>query len=255
VPDSVEAACAVAPVDETDIEGVSVVLPALDEEATIEAVTEAVRDACHALGLRFEIIIVDDGSRDGTGDRAAHLARRDPRVRVIRHHRNRGYGAALRSGFSAATLPWLFFTDADGQFEPRDLRLLIPLTQHADIVAGYRARRSDPFHRRLYGRLFGRMVRVLLGVRSRDVNCAFKLMRRELVVALGLRSEGAVVNAELLGKAARAGARIAEVGVRHRPRRAGRPTGGDPRVIVRALRELVALRPEIRRASGGLADG
>ena len=117
----------------------------------------------------------------------------------------------------------------------------------ADIVAGYRLRRQDPWFRRLYAFLFGRvLVRAVLGVRVRDLNCAFKLIRRDLVAGLDLKSDGALINAELLGKAQRAGARIVEAGVHHFPRRVGMQTGGNPRVIVRAFRELLALRAEIR---------
>ena len=165
----------------------------------------------------------------------------------MHHPRNRGYGAAIRSGFVTATLPWLFFTDADGQFGLRELPALLPYTARADIVAGYRLRRRDPWFRRLYAFLFGRvLVRAVLGVHVRDLNCAFKLIRRDLVAGLDLKSDGALINAELLGKAQRGGARIVEVGVHHLPRRVGTQTGGNPRVIARAFWELLALRAEIR---------
>ena len=168
----------------------------------------------------------------------------------MHHPRNRGYGAAIRSGFVTATLPWLFFTDADGQFGLRELPALLPYTARADIVAGYRLRRRDPWFRRLYAFLFGRvLVRAVLGVHVRDLNCAFKLIRRDLVAGLDLKSDGALINAELLGKAQRGGARIVEVGVHHLPRRGGTQTGGNPRVIERAFWELLALRAEIPGAA------
>jgi len=225
----------------------SVVLPAYNEAANLQATVEAALEVLRSLGGRFEVIVVDDGSRDGSGALVDALARATPEVRAVHHPRNRGYGAAIRSGFAAATLPWLFFTDADGQFDLRELPALLSRTARADIVAGYRLRRHDPWFRRLYAFLFGRLlVRAVLGVRVRDLNCAFKLIRRDLVARLDLKSDGALINAELLGKAQRAGARIVEVGVHHLPRRAGTPTGGNPRVIARAFWELFALRAEIR---------
>ena len=225
----------------------SVVLPAYNEAANLPATVAGALAVLRELGGRFEVIVVDDGSRDGTGALADALARETPEVRAVHHPSNRGYGAAIRSGFAAATLPWLFFTDADGQFDLRELPPLLPHAARADIVAGYRLRRHDPWFRRLYALLFGRLlVRALLGVRVRDLNCAFKLLRRDLVASLDLRSDGALINAELLGKAQRAGARIVEVGVHHLPRRVGTQTGGTPRVIARAFWELLALRAEIR---------
>jgi glycosyltransferase involved in cell wall biosynthesis len=231
-----------------DVAGITVVLPAYGEEANLETTVRGAVSALTQLGVSFDIVVVDDGSRDATGRIADALARESPRVTALHHPTNRGYGAALRTGFAAATQPWIFFTDSDGQFDVAQLARLLPLAASADIVAGYRRVRQDPWHRRLYGLLFGRvLVRLLLGVRVRDLNCAFKLMRRDLVQSLGLASDGALINAELLGKAMRRHARVVEVGVDHLPRRAGTPTGGRPDVILRALRELVALRTEIRR--------
>ena len=225
----------------------SVVLPAYNEAANLRATVEGALEVLRGLGGRFEVIVVDDGSRDGTGALADALARATPEIRAVHHPHNRGYGAAIRSGFTAATLPWLFFTDADGQFDLRELPTLLSETARADVVAGYRLRRQDPWFRRLYAFLFGRvLVRAVLGVRVRDLNCAFKLIRRDLVAGLDLKSDGALINAELLGKAQRAGARAIEVGVHHFPRRVGTQTGGNPRVIMRAFRELLALRAEIR---------
>jgi glycosyltransferase involved in cell wall biosynthesis len=230
------------------VEAVTVVLPAYEEAANLDATVRGVVRAVEALGLAFDVVVVDDGSRDATGAIADALAAEIGCVTALHHPVNRGYGAALRTGFAAATRPWIFFTDSDGQFDVSQLARLLPLAASADIVAGYRRVRRDPWHRRLYGVLFGRvLVRALLGVRVRDLNCAFKLMRRDLVQSLGLVSDGALINAELLGKAMRAGARVVEVGVDHLPRRAGVPTGGRPDVILRALRELVQLRAEIRR--------
>lgn len=226
--------------------GVSVVLPAYNEEANLAATVTSMADALRRFTSRFEILVVDDGSDDRTPQVASSLAARQQHIALVRHAENRGYGAALRTGFARARHPWVFFTDADGQFDPEEIVRLEPLAADADIVAGYRLRRRDPWYRRAGGVLFGRvLVRSVLGVRARDLNCAFKLIRRPLLTGVELKANGALINAELFWHAQRVGARIVEVGVSHRPRRAGVPTGGRPTVALRALRELLALRRDI----------
>ncbi len=231
--------------------GLSVVVPACNEVADIVRVVDGLLTVLPAVARCHEVIVVDDGSVDGTGAVIAGL----PGVRVLRHPERRGYGAALRAGLAAAHEPWSFFTDGDGQFEPRDLARVVDAAAGADIVAGYRTPRADPVGRRLCGWAWGLLVRLVLGVRVRDVNCAFKLVHRDVLAAVPLESTGALVNAELLGKALRRGFRVREVPVAHRRRRHGRATGGSPRVVWRALRELVELGASIRAplASGAPA--
>jgi glycosyltransferase involved in cell wall biosynthesis len=166
-------------------------------------------------------------------------------VRLVRHERNRGYGAALRTGFAAASHEWVFFSDADAQFDIREIARLLPHTAEADAIVGYRVHRRDPIHRRLFGRMWNMLVRALFGVRARDIDCAFKLIRRSLVADLPLRSEGAFVSTELLCRLSHRGARVVEVGVSHYPRRWGRQSGANPRVVVRAFVELWKLRREL----------
>lgn len=226
--------------------GVSAFLPCHNEEGNVERVVRAVVRALEPLGVPFEVIVVDDGSTDRTAAIAQRLAGEDPRVRLVRHSRNLGYGAALRTGFAASRYPWIFFTDGDGQFNPQDLARLLPHAASADLVVGYRLHRRDPAHRRLFGRLWNLLVRSWFGVRVRDVDCAFKLVRREVVQDLPLRATGAFLSTELLCRAAQKGARIVEVPVPHYPRRWGRQTGGRPDVILRAFVELWRLRRELR---------
>jgi glycosyltransferase involved in cell wall biosynthesis len=197
-----------------------------------------------ALDLRaYEIVIVDDGSTDGTSAIADDLAARHPHVRVVHHDGNKGYGAALKSGFREATLEWVFYSDSDGQFDLSEIDRLLPHVDANDAVLGHRLRRADHVVRRFNQGLWTALVRLLFRLDVRDVDCAFKLIRRRELERIGpLVSEGAVVSTELLVKLRRAGARMVQVGVSHRPRTAGRPSGNDPRVIARALRELVALR-------------
>jgi glycosyltransferase involved in cell wall biosynthesis len=225
----------------------SVVLPAFNEEANIERV---VRDCVAYLADRipdYELLIVDDGSRDRTGEILDRLVTEFPRLRPLRHPQNRGYGVALRTGFDGATKRFVFFMDSDGQFDIRDLDLLLPLVTDADhVVTGFRIERRDPFLRRLNARLFsGFLVRVMLGVRVRDLNCAFKLIPKKVLEQITLESTGALINAELYGRAVRRGFGIKEVGVHHYSRTAGVPTGARLSVILRAFYDLARLRRKI----------
>jgi glycosyltransferase involved in cell wall biosynthesis len=232
----------------TVLPSLSIVLPCYDEDRNIAA---AVADADVA-GSRFatehEIVVVDDGSRDRTRAIAGWIARANPRVRVVVHERNRGYGAAVRSGITASRSEWVLLTDADLQFDLSELRFLVPLAADHDLVAGYRIDRADPVGRRLAAHAWNRLMRWTFRVGVRDVDCAFKLVRGSALRALDLESDGAMISTELVVRAQVAGWRIAEAGVHHLPRRAGEPTGGDVRVVLRAFRERRAL---IRRLRGG----
>jgi len=190
--------------------------------------------------------VVDDGSRDGTAAVLDRLKGAHPNLRVIRHPVNRGYGAALRSGFDAARFAWIFLMDADNQFDPAEVELLLARAAEADIVAGYRKLRRDPWLRRLSAWAFFTMVRLLFGRLARDVNCAFKLIRRDLMARMVLHSEGALINTEVLVLARALHARVVEVPVHHYPRTAGKQTGANLRVVIRAFQELLAFRAEMR---------
>lgn len=228
--------------------GVSVFLPCHNEERNVERVVKAAVQALEALGVPFEVIVVDDGSTDATAEVARRLSEQDRRVRLVQHPRNLGYGAALRTGFASAHYPWVFFTDGDGQFDPADIVRLVSHAGSADLVVGYRIRRQDPVHRRLFGWMWNLLVRLWFGVRVRDVDCAFKLLRTDVVQGLPLRATGAFLSTELLCRAARRGARIVEVGVPHYPRRWGRQSGGRLDVVMRAFWELWKLRGELRES-------
>ena len=225
----------------------SVVLPAFNEEANVERV---VRECVAYLTDRmpdYELLLVNDGSRDRTGEVLLRLATEFPQMRPLHHPQNRGYGAALRTGFDAATKRFVFYMDGDGQFDIRDLDLVLRLATDEDhIVTGFRIERRDPFVRRLNAKLFGGfLVRVMLGVRVRDLNCAFKLIPRKVLGQIRLESSGALISAELYGRAMRRGFGIKEVGVRHYPRTAGVQTGAHLSVILRAFYDLARLRRKI----------
>lgn len=219
----------------------SVVLPARDEEENVGAVIENVRRRVVGLVSAFEVIVVDDGSEDGTAARVRALAATDPGVRLVSHPRGRGYGAALRSGFAAARYEWIFFSDADGQFPLGELPTALAALRTHDAVIGCRHRRADPLARRLLGRLWSLLARRATGVAARDVNCAFKLFPRSAIARADLRSDGAAISTEILLALSEAGLRIAEIGVAHEPRRAGSQTGARAGVALRAATELLRL--------------
>lgn len=231
--------------------GLSAVVPAWNEADNVEEVVGGLLAALPSVAERFEVVVVDDGSRDRTPEVLSALAARDARVRIVRHEKNLGYGAALRSGFAAAREPWVFFTDADAQFAASEIGRLVALAQEADIVAGYRQRRADPWRRRASGWLWNRLVRTLFGLPLRDVNCAFKLIRSEVLRAFPLESTGALINTELVARAMGSGYRVREVAVSHFPRLRGAATGGRPDVVARAFRELFALAGRLARGGRG----
>ncbi len=220
--------------------------PAHNEEANVEGLVEEALAALPALAERFEIVIVDDGSRDRTPALADSLAAANPEiVRVVHHPTNYGYGAALRSGFGAARFSLIAFTDGDRQFKVADVgRLTARLAESdgPDIVVGYRIHRADPLVRTVYARLYRLANRIFFGLRVRDVDCACKLLRREVLRGVRVESGGAFFSAELLIKLRARGARIAEVGVPHYPRTAGSPTGAKPSVVWRAVKDFWSLR-------------
>jgi glycosyltransferase involved in cell wall biosynthesis len=220
--------------------------PAHNEEANARALVEEALAELPKLAETFEIVVVDDGSRDATGAIADELAAAHPDVvRVVHHPTNLGYGAALLSGFRAARHDLVAFTDGDRQFQVADLgRLTARLAEpdHPDVVVGYRIKRADPAIRTIYAKLYRFANRIWFGLRVRDVDCACKLFRREALEGIAVESGGAFLSAELLIKLRAAGRTIVEVGVPHHPRTAGSPTGAKPSVIFRAVRDFWLLR-------------
>jgi glycosyltransferase involved in cell wall biosynthesis len=213
-------------------------VPVHDEEASVVAVAEGLLAVLPEVAQSWQLVLVDDGSRDGTAALVDRLAATRPNVRVVRHATNRGYGAAVRSGLAAAGGEWVFFTDGDGQFDPEVLRTVAAHAAEADAVVGVRATRADAWRRRAFTRGWNVLVRRLLGVPVRDVNCAVKLIRRSLLDGVDARAEGGAISAELLAHLVHRGARVVELPVPHLPRRAGRASGGRPGVALRALAEL-----------------
>lgn len=228
------------------VSSLSVILPALNEAENLRRGVGPAIAALSSLGVEWELIIVDDGSTDATWSIVEDWHSEEPRVRGIRHHHNQGYGAALRTGFRSARMDRIFFTDADLQFDLRELPLLLQHADRHDIVAGFRRSRRDPIGRRLNAWAWGRLVDGLFDLGVRDVNCAFKVFRREVLEDAVIRSEGAFVNTEILARARAEGFSLCQVPVTHYPRQHGTQTGAHPRVVLRAFAELGRLYRELR---------
>ena len=217
---------------------ISVVLPAYNEEEIIASTVKVAMDVLNAWGMDFEILVVNDGSTDKTGEIVAAIVDAHPRVLLITHESNQGYGSSLVSGFAAATKELVFFMDSDGQFDIQDLQEFFPLIDTYDAVIGYRIDRQDSWMRKINAWGWNQLIGWVLNVHVRDVDCAFKLLHAEFLHQHPLETRGAMINAELLYRLQRAGCSYKEVGVIHLPRLHGQATGAKLRVILRAFREL-----------------
>ncbi len=231
--------------------GLSIVLPAYNEEANVEDAVERVSAVARQLGMDYEIILVNDGSADRTGEIGRELRQRIPNFRLVEHYPNRGYGGALKAGFEAATKELIAFVPADNQFDFSEVgRLLERLEEGADVVSGYRAQRQDHLVRKLNAWGWNTLVRLLFGYLCRDIDCGFKLFRREILDHVNVVSDGAMIDTEFLAGAKARGFRIAEVPVTHLPRTAGEATGANLKVILKAFRDLVRFRRRLSRELG-----
>jgi len=220
----------------------TVCLPAWNEAENIGPMIDEVREKVGPLVDDLEIVVVSDGSTDATPDIVREVSQKDPRVRLVEHAANEGYGAAVRDAIWASTKELAFSTDADRQFDVGELARFLPRLEDADLVIGYRYARSDPWYRRFFGHGWSWLVNLLFGYTARDIDCAFKLFKREVVEAVDITSGGAMFSAEFLVRAKRAGFRIVEEPVSHYPRVAGSQSGARLDVILRAFRELIKLR-------------
>jgi glycosyltransferase involved in cell wall biosynthesis len=221
--------------------------PAYNEEGNLTPMVQQALKVLPAFASEFDIVIVDDGSRDGTEVEGQRLADLHPQVTYHRHAGNLGYGEAIRSGLKALRGEVAFYTDGDQQFDLGELSQAWPLLAGADVVAGYRIKRADQAYRLFIAWTYNRLIRVVFGLRMHDVDCAFKLIRREVVESVDPTSGGAFFSAEFLLRAHHQGFRVVEVGVHHYPRTLGKSKGATPRVILRTVKEMVALRRSLVR--------
>ncbi len=237
----------------------TVFFPAYNDGGTIASMVISAIQAARTLTPDFEVVVVNDGSRDRTAEILDELARRCPELRVIHHAQNRGYGGALRTGFAAATRDLIFYTDGDAQYDPAEMTLLWQaMRPGVDLVNGYKISRSDPLHRVFIGRLYHHTVKLLFGLTVRDVDCDFRLMRRAIFDRVALEKNSGVVCLELMKKVQDAGFRIAEVPVHHYHRAYGRSQFFNLRRIVRTAidvgqlwMQLVVRREHLRRGAAG----
>jgi glycosyltransferase involved in cell wall biosynthesis len=224
---------------------ISVVLPAYNEEDNIERQVRSVDGVLRDLRFDdYEILVVDDGSRDRTREIAAVLQAELPQLVVHSHGQNRGYAQALRTGFTSARMPLVFYTDADNQFDVREVKNLLASIDDYDIVCGFRIYRFDPLTRLVLSWGYNFLVRILFQIRVRDVDCAFKLFRREIFDRIHIESKKFFVDTEILAKATKLKLRITEIGVRHYPRTAGQSTV-RPSHIFHTLREVASMWTDI----------
>ena len=222
--------------------GLSIFFPAYNDSGTIASMVIGAVLAARRLTPDFEVIVVNDGSADLTLDIAEELARAYPQVRVVTHPRNRGYGGALRTGFASATKDYVFYTDGDAQYDPTEVRLLWrALADDVDVVNGYKISRSDPLHRIFIGRVYHHTVKLLFGLKVRDVDCDFRLMRRSIFERVHLEKNSGVICLELMKKIHDAGFRIAEVPVHHYHRAYGRSQFFNFRRILRTGLDVMRL--------------
>jgi glycosyltransferase involved in cell wall biosynthesis len=241
--------------------GLSVFFPAYNDSGTIASMVIGAVKAASAVTPDYEVIIVNDGSADATAQIADELARTYPQVRVIHHPKNRGYGGALQTGFRSATKEFIFYTDGDAQYDPAELAALWShMTPDADLVNGYKISRSDPLHRIIIGRLYHHIVSRLFGLKVRDVDCDFRLMRRSMFDRITLEKTSGVICLEMMKKIHDAGFRIVEVPVHHYHRAFGKsqffnfPRIAKTGVDVMRLWFVLVVRERRRRASAPLVE-
>jgi len=227
----------------------TVFFPCYNEEANVERTTRAAVKMCRRVADDFEVIIVNDGSKDRTGEIADRLAEEIPEVRAVHNAPNLGYGGALQRGYREATKNWIFYTDGDGQFDFEEIDKLLPLLSEHDIASAYRLDRQDSFIRKLNAFAWTTLVNIVFDLWIRDIDCAFKIFPRPLFDEIEMKSMGALIDTEVLSRAKRLGYRIGQVGVHHYPRTAGAQSGANIRVILRAFKELFKLRKDIVRTS------
>ena len=227
------------------VTSLSVFFPCFNEKDMVRPLTEKCLSVAATICDDYEVIIVDDGSSDGTGQVADQLAREYPSVTVVHHAQNQGYGAALQSGFAAASKEYVFYTDGDGQFDVEELPRLLPLIGQHDIVSGFRLNRQEGALRKLNAYCWGRLVCFVFHMKVKDIDCAFKLYKRRLFDEIELSSTGALIDTEILARAQRRGYTIAQIGVHHHPRLTGQASGANLKVILRAFIELFKLRKRI----------
>ena len=229
------------------MKSLSIVIPAYNEEKNVQAAAQAVSDVMRKLNLEHEILLVNDGSKDRTEEIARGLEGVIPNFKLVSHYPNRGYGGALKAGFTAASKEWIAFYPADNQFDFAEIRKFIEKSAEADLISGYRVDRQDHFMRKVNAFGWNMVVRLLFGYLCRDIDCGFKMFRRDLLEHVHIESDGAMIDTEFLAGVKARGYKITEVPVTHLPRLVGEATGAKLRVILKAFRDIFLFRLRLWR--------
>lgn len=228
------------------LKGLSIFFPAYNEEGNIATTIIDARNAALRVAKDYEIIVVNDGSIDRTSEVVLEMRKHDSRILLINHPKNRGYGAAVKTGLKACSKEWIFFTDSDGQFRYDELDKFVESSSQADLVIGYRKKRMDPFHRVFVAQVLLKIWNFLLfRLTVRDVDCAYKLFKKEVRDKISLETESAITVTEFIVKAMHLGYKIIQLPVKHYPRKFGEQTGGNWRVIAKAAKESFILRKKL----------
>lgn len=217
---------------------ITVFFPCYNEQENIKTTVEKAVETLERLADKYEVLIIDDGSTDSTNRICTELVRNNKNIRLIRHPSNLGYGAALSTGVKNSRFEVVCFTDSDGQFDIKEIERFLPLLEKAPFVIGNRLKRSDPLHRRLNSALFRYLVRLIFRLKVKDMNCGFKVFKKEVFEGVELISGGAFITAEMLIRAKDRNYNFLEIGVTHYPRIKGKQTGANPLVVFRAFKEL-----------------
>ncbi len=221
-------------------------MPAYNEEDSISLTVEGVVKVLKELKIDWELLVVNDGSKDDTAAVVKGLEKKYPGVRLVNHERNLGYGAALKTGFKEAKYPWVAFVDSDGQFNFEEIKKLIAKTDEADVILGYRLNRADPIQRRVFTWGWKMLAMVMLGLNVRDYSCGFKLIKKKVIEDISpIESEEKVTQIEMLIKAKKKGYKFAEIGVHHYARKAGVPTGANITVVKKSFIDMIKLRSNL----------
>lgn len=225
-----------------ELKNLSVFMPAYNEEDSIASTVEGVVKVLKSLNLGWEVLVINDGSKDKTAEVVKKLESKYPGVKLINHDVNKGYGHALKTGFARAKYPWVAFVDSDGQFDFAEIKKFFEKTDEADVILGYRLNRADPFKRRVFTWGWKTLALVLLGLNVRDYSCGFKLIKKDVIEDISpIESEEKVTQIEMLIKAKKNGYKFAEVGVHHYPRTAGVPTGAKLSVVWKSFTDMLKL--------------
>ena len=225
-----------------ELKSLSVFMPAYNEEDSIASTVEGVVKVLKSLKLEWEVLVINDGSKDKTAEVVRDLEKKYPGVKLVDYEKNKGYGHALKTGFAQAKYQWVAFVDSDGQFDFAEIKKLLAKTDEADVILGYRLNRADPFQRRIFTWGWKMLAMVLLGLNVRDYSCGFKLIKKKVIEDISpIESEEKVTQIEMLIKAKKKGYKFAEVGVHHYPRTAGIPTGANLSVVLKSFNDMLKL--------------